>query len=740
MGDPKISLMIYGTRLSTSGWEPLVMLNNPPFPPLANMGVAGVGENPTYYTFRIDQNYTQYTLVYNPKYIKAHAAQRAGALKVSISIPKGYKLEGDASPYNVFIDIQRTLEEHALSRIVGKQGAFEFKATFPSDEVFAQVLNSFRLVEAKMPHRPMSSTSTEVGMIIADDSLCDILFKDIQYPEFSQYKEIAIAQFGESDNIIKNLDIPRKPKYEIYVNNTVITRHIQSYNYGYNDAIIIDTLRLLGYDKRAYEGEILEFTVNEVLNGKYSHLIRVDKEKEILNISLNTPKKKRVSYKIVLDGCNKPDVYNYLRAYVNGRDRAISNSNTLELIGDELISATVNFNIEGKKYEINGKTSVDGTNIYVPVKEIPKPKEEKTIRGWGYSSDTSNSYGDGAKKNKLIEFKLILEDPDDIKDYNRPFRVRFYNDEISFSYNRPFNRLKGNKGYYIDITIPMEWSGYYFISLKTDCAKIASNHRRQHMLGPNSNEVRVTKDETDPLTWRDKMTKSTKSLLQALSCLLILVLVVLGTIWVGNKYFSNGKVNGDEAKIEQAEEFSGEAYTDELTPQINAHLSKLQDEAVSFYEISKIKLWIDQNLSKLDNNNGGVQLKEKVDAYMSLISVVETNANRKVDKIKGAATNVQNKIEPIHWEYISNVWTTINRDGSKRNILDPERTKVDAVLKEEAIYRSFRDIPSSYDIINVPPNSNPVNSGSKQNNGNGTQNKEKKNNPPSDNEGEGRWD
>lgn len=265
MGDPKISLMIYGTRLSTSGWEPLVMLNNPPFPPLANMGVAGVGENSTYYTFRIDQNYTQYTLVYNPKYIKAHAAQRAGALKVSISIPKGYKLEGDASPYNVFIDIQRTLEEHALSRIVGKQGAFEFKATFPSDEVFAQVLNSFRLVEAKMPHRPMSSTSTEVGMIIADDSLCDILFKDIQYPEFSQYKEIVIAQFGESDNIIKNLDIPRKPKYEIYVNNTVITRHIQSYNYGYNDAIIIDILRLLGYDKRAYEGEILEFTVNEVL-------------------------------------------------------------------------------------------------------------------------------------------------------------------------------------------------------------------------------------------------------------------------------------------------------------------------------------------------------------------------------------------------------------------------------------------------------------------------------------------
>lgn len=735
MGDAKISLMIYGTRLSTSGWEPLVMLNNPPFPPLANMGVAGVGENPTYYTFRIDQNYTQYTLVYNPKYIKAHAAQRAGALKVSISIPKGYKLEGEASPYNVFIDIQRALEEHALSRIVGKQGAFEFKATFPSDEVFAQVLNSFRLIETKMPHRPMSSTSTEVGMIIADDSLCDILFKDIQYPEFLQYKEIAIAQFGESDSIIKNLDIPRKPKYEIYVNNTIITKHIQSYNYGYNDAIIIDTLRLLGYDKRAYEGEILEFTVNEVLNGKYSHLIRVDKEKELIYISLNTPKKKKVSYKIVLDGCNKPDVYNYLRAYVNGRERAISTSNTIELIGDELISSSVNFNIEGKKYEINGKSSVDGANIYVPVKEIPKQKEEKALRGWGYSSDTSNSYGEGSKKNRLIEFKLILEDPNDIKDYNKPYRVCFYNDDISFSYNRPFNRIKGDKGYYVDITIPMEWSGYYFISLKTDCAKIVSNHRRQHILGPNSNEVRITKDETDPLTLRDKITKSTKSLLQTLIYLLILAVVAFGAVWINNKFFQNGKVNGNEAEVEHVEEFSGNAYADELTPQINAHLSKLQDEAVSFDEIRNIKLWIDQNLSKLDNNNGGIQLKDKVDAYMSLISVVETNANRKVDKIKGTATNVKNLIEPIHWEYISNVWITVNSDGSKRNILDPERTKVDAVLKEGVHYKSFRDIPSSFDIINIPSNNVSANNGANRNNGN--RNRQQDNNSSSNNGGDG---
>ena len=324
-----------------------------------------------------------------------------------------------------------------------------------------------------------------------------------------------------------------------------------------------------------------------------------------------------------------------------------------------------------------------------------------------------------------------MEDPNDIKDYNKPYRVCFYNDDISFSYNRPFNRIKGDKGYYVDITIPMEWSGYYFISLKTDCAKIVSNHRRQHILGPNSNEVRITKDETDPLTLRDKITKSTKSLLQTLIYLLILAVVAFGAVWINNKFFQNGKVNGNEAEVEHVEEFSGNAYADELTPQINAHLSKLQDEAVSFDEIRNIKLWIDQNLSKLDNNNGGIQLKDKVDAYMSLISVVETNANRKVDKIKGTATNVKNLIEPI----ISNVWITVNSDGSKRNILDPERTKVDAVLKEGVHYKSFRDIPSSFDIINIPSNNASANNGANRNNGN--RNRQQDNNSSSNNGGDG---
>ena len=726
--------MIYGTRLSTSGWEPLVMLNNPPFPPLANLGVAGVGENPTYYTLRIDQNYTQYTLVYNPKYIKAHAAQRAGALKVSISIPKGYKLEGDASPYNVFIVIPRALEEHALSPIVGKQGAFEFKSTFPSDEKFAKVLDQFRLVPANMPHRPMSSTSTEVGMIEANDSLCEMLFKDIQYPEFSQYKEIAIAQFGESDSIIKNLDIPRKPKYEIYLNNSLITKQILGYNYGYEDSIVIEPLRLLGYDERAYEAKEFKFTVNEVLNGKHSKIFSVVKEKELINILLEAPKKKEVEYTIELDGCGKSDVYNDLRVKVDGKDRPISSSNTIKLAGEELISLNIKIEIVGERYKIKGKTSIEGNNILVPVEEIPKPKDVNELRGRGNSSDTSNSSGEGSKKNKLIEFKLILEDPNDIKDYNKPFRVRFYNEVFSFSYNIPFKRMKGNKGYFVDVTIPMEWHGYYYISLKTDCAK--TNHRIECQLSQNTNEVKITKNDTDSLTWRDKMTKSTRSFLQTLIYLLVLAVVATGAIWINNKYFRNGKVNSNEAQVAQAGEYNGNVYADELTPQINTFLSELQDEAISFDEIRNIKSWIDNNLSKLDNNNGGIQLKEKVDGYLTVINCIEQSSNRNVGNIKQVANQEKSHLEDCHFKYLQNVWSLGENSNHQQILLNrKQENSVNDELKKRNTFKSFRDIPSSSDIINMTSDNSQVNSGTNRINGNRNPNRQK--NPSPINGGDG---
>lgn len=700
MGNPKISLMIYGTRLLTSGWEPLIMLNNPPFQPLANIGVAGVGENPTYYTLRIDQNYTQYTLVYNPKYIKAHASQRDGALKISISIPKGYKLDDGATPFNVFIDIQRALEEHALSPIVGKPGAFEFKATFPSEDVFAQVLNSFKLVETKMPHRPMSPTSNDVGMIIANEASTDSLFNDVQYPEFSSYREIAIAQFGDSENIIKNLDIPRKAKYEIFANSSNITNRIKSYNYGYDDSIIIDTLNLYSCDKGAYEGEVFEFTVNEVLNGKYSSSVFVDKERECIRLTVNAPKKKKVSYQIKLEGCNKLDVFKYLRAYVNRRERKISASNTIELVGEELLSSTIiNVIVDGKKYKSDGEISIKDNIISVPVKEIPRPWDEEN----GFDDDIQ-------KKNAVIEFKLVLEDPDDIGNCQRHYRVRFYNEQRSFSLECVFN-INGRKGYAADIIIPAAWSDDYYISIRTDRVKIAPNYSRPHSITLKTKELKITKDETEKLSWRDKMSKSGKLLLCGLMWIVSFSIVACCSIWIDRKYNNKNGVNKVEALTGLNGLVADEASIDSISSQILSFLTQIQKKEIQFDEIKQMDSWLSGNLSKLDNNNGGLQFKAKIDAYMQLIAVLEMSDNRKVGNIQSVANSesVKKHIEPEHWECVSNVWSMgPNSNGQPVLINKKQEIVVNDVLKKNIIYYDFIDIPSAREVLGSPQPANGV--------------------------------
>lgn len=696
MGEKKLSLMIYGTRLSTSGWEPLIMLNNPPFPELKNIGMAGVGENPTYLTFRIDQNYTQYTLVYNPKYIKAHAAQRDGALKISIAIPKGYKLDGNVSPYDVFKAIQRTLEFHAFNPIVGKPGAFEFKETFPTADVFNQVLDSFRLIETKMPHRPMSSVSNEVGLIIVAENSEVNLLQDIQYPEFSSYKEIVVARSGESDNIIKNLEIPRKPKYEIIINNKNATSRIRNYNYGYDDPITIDTVRFWGYDVRVYIGERLDFTINDALKGKYRHLMYVDRERECIEVTINKPRVREETRKIVLDGVDKFSVYNHLTAYVNGNPRQISSSNTIVLRGEEILGATIDIKADGKDYRNNGKISLDGNKIIVPIMEIPKPRKDEKLRR-EYTNSMTRHFENETIGNKIIKFQLILEDPKDINDCNKPCRVRFYREGISFTFNRPFNKRNGGKGYYIDVAIPSAWAGEYAIDLRTDCVKIPLKNRRLHLIGTDTHEIKISKNDTDALTWRDKMNKSTRSILRALVFLIIMATVSYCSIWAYNRYIHND----DSAIITKSDtEEDSDKEADSIAKKITQFQSQLRKEAITFDQIQEMKSWISEDSHELNADNGGDKFKTKIDAYMDLISVIEKPNKRSTDKIKQTANKNKDQIEPTHWVLIQQVWRTNNSDGKPRDILDKERSKIDKRLKENERYKSFRDLPSAYDILN----------------------------------------
>ena len=708
MAVPKISLMICGTRLSTGGWEPLILLNNPPFPMLSNIGLGGFGENPVYYTFRIDREYTQFTLVYSPRYIKANQASRDGALKVSISIPRGHKIK-DSNPYDVLASLRKVLEEVALSPIIGREGAFEFKPTFPPEVIFAKELDKFTLVEEEMPHRQMSSTSNEVGFIPADIAKMKLLFEDVQYPEFEPYKEIAVAQLGESEHVIKNLDIPRKPKYEIVANNTNITPSLRkTYNYGYTDEILIDVLSLLKLSNKEYERTVFEFTVQEALDGRAPISVQVDKKREIIKLILPTPRKLKRRLLITIEGVNKPDLFKYLKVIVGGRIHSLA-GNCLELIGQEIsLINHIDVRVEGDKYKMNGSHRIEGDTIIVPIKEIEKPKK---VQNWGVSEHLQ----DTVDRNDLIRFNLFLCAEDAIENKNSLCKVKFKSESFTFTLKCFFEKAK-NTGFKTEIVIPLKWANDYKLTLETDCAKIDDSKAIDCAIRPKMKDIQVTADELTPRSWYEKLPLSKRKLIHYLLGFIIGVVLSFTLVWLYGIFFASSSVtqrgsgdNGENSIVPYSNNV-GATSGDPNYQRVQDYVSRLQEDDVKFDEIRQMNQWVTENESKLQEK--GVSLKGKLEGYMEVISVLQDPKKRKVGDIKEVTEKNAASLYPSHLQKLKNVWIKELNSRGKPVVVNPqEESKVNEALGTEKI-GSFLEVPASADILGGSQVSSRTNSSS----------------------------
>ena len=156
MDSNKIALKINGNPSANAGYASIGMHNSPLFQ--LPDGAAAVGNVPFYFTIFIEPRFTQYTIVHNN--VKSFGAQRDGALKIAISIPAGYKLSNNISPYDVLMQVDQRFRAAFLKE--GFQpGTFQYaKENITSDElqrVIYPVIDQYStmLVNVGASHRPM---------------------------------------------------------------------------------------------------------------------------------------------------------------------------------------------------------------------------------------------------------------------------------------------------------------------------------------------------------------------------------------------------------------------------------------------------------------------------------------------------------------------------------------------------------------------------------------------------------
>lgn len=274
MANSNISVRVNGRPASNSGHIPLVSINSPQFQ-LEDKEYVGFNDNSYFFTVKIVENYVIYKLVKNN--VRSHNAIRPSTFHIAFSIPKGFQLANENTPYDVLKTLLDVFLNKCLECKDTVRGTYEFKDGLVDQHVLDEAASSFSIIPCEAPWRVMN-TKGSIGYYIGDDQTIKQILADIQYPEFQKFSEIVLANSSNGSTYapIDNLEIPRKIAYSLYIDNQL-------------EGVVTDEAVPISInsheDPICYTNKTLTFTIEEALAGKVSEHVYINKAAETIRVS-----------------------------------------------------------------------------------------------------------------------------------------------------------------------------------------------------------------------------------------------------------------------------------------------------------------------------------------------------------------------------------------------------------------------------------------------------------------------
>ena len=301
----QISVKICGNPESNSGFMILLLFNSPSFQ-IDDVLYSGFDVNSFYFTIKIEADKVVYKLIKNK--VRSYGAFREGSLVIGFSIPRGYKLDGGYSPYDVLIALKDSFISSCMTCKDPVADVYEYKKGPISPDILNSTIEKFTISPAIAPYRPMTIGGQKAYMTA---SLADIrlLMNDVHYSAFSAYGEIILATDAQSPNYaqITNLPIPRVREYSI-VKDGIKDGFVRSSS----EKIFITGNK----DSRYYENNSIEFSIDDIRSGKCIPGIAVDDVNELIHINtegLSTPRVRKINITF-----NNKDVERYFFTHIKG--------------------------------------------------------------------------------------------------------------------------------------------------------------------------------------------------------------------------------------------------------------------------------------------------------------------------------------------------------------------------------------------------------------------------------------
>lgn len=276
MADNKyISLKVCGNQYANSGFMPLISFNSPTFE-VTDSEYSGFNSNSYFISVKIEMSQVVYTLV-KTNVRSCNGALREGSLKIAISVPKGYRISGGITPYQVLMKIKDFFMSSCMTCKDSVNGIYEFNSGIINPAILDDLAREFPLETFAGPYHPMTAGAPKGYITISEESM-NLLFNDIQYAEFSVYSEVIVAQTVKDTNYnpIMNLPIPRVSRFRVMID-------------GVEDGYIDDPSEVFDIkgrkDQKYYDNKVISLSISDLRNGKVFPFVHLDEENEILSIS-----------------------------------------------------------------------------------------------------------------------------------------------------------------------------------------------------------------------------------------------------------------------------------------------------------------------------------------------------------------------------------------------------------------------------------------------------------------------
>ena len=285
-----ISLKVSGRPDSSGGYNSLILFNNPAFV-IEDQDYVGFDNNSYFYSIKDFEKFTVYKLVKNN--IRSYNGIRLSTIKIAFSVPNGYCLDNNVTPYDVLNKLKDIFLSRCLRCVDTVKETYEYISNRIEVDVLDDVVKEYTISQKPTSLRKMNPNSP-IGYIVKPDEIIEEFFHDFNYPEFVKYSEIIIAEHVNQTNYVPiNIQIPRQKSYEIWVNGKY-----QRSCTDPNETMKVSTQMSPAY----YDNKTVPFTIQNLKDGDYFpgfELDEINEKVSIVTTGWATPKECRVFIKII---------------------------------------------------------------------------------------------------------------------------------------------------------------------------------------------------------------------------------------------------------------------------------------------------------------------------------------------------------------------------------------------------------------------------------------------------------